>query len=113
MLVDTIAGIVAAFEHSGLGQAARGAVWLYPLVNMLHVLGAALLVGAIVTFDIQVLRRASGAGAVSRAAIPVAVAGLLLQVASGVVLLSAEQRMIRRVLVAAVLGRGTDGLAHS
>jgi hypothetical protein len=96
MLVDAIAGIVAAFEHSGLGQAARGAAWLYPLVNMLHVLGAALLVGAIVTFDIQVLRRASGAGAVSRAAIPVAVAGLLLQVASGVVLLSADASSVVR-----------------
>src|ERR1700694_5093667 len=90
MLVDAIAGLAAAFEHSGLGRAARGAVWLYPLANMLHVLGAAFLVGAIATFDIQVLRRASMAGPVARAAIPVAVAGLLLQVASGAVLLSAD-----------------------
>jgi hypothetical protein len=96
MLGDAIAGIVALLEHSGLGRAARGAAWLYPLVNMLHVLGAGLLVGAIVTFDIQILRRLSGAGTVLRAAFPVAVAGLLLQVASGVVLLSADASSVVR-----------------
>jgi hypothetical protein len=54
------------------------------------VLGAALLVGAIVTFDIQVLRRAKNVGVIARAVTPVAACGLVLQVASGTVLLAAD-----------------------
>jgi hypothetical protein len=57
---------------------------------MSHVLGAALLVGAIATFDIQVLRRAKNTGVIARAVTPVAAFGLVLQVASGVVLLAAD-----------------------
>jgi hypothetical protein len=79
-----------AFEHSGLGHAARSTGWLYPLANLVHVLGAALVVGAIATFDIQILRSVRGAAIVSHTAIPIAIAGLLLHAASGVVLLSAE-----------------------
>jgi hypothetical protein len=51
---------------------------------MSHVLGAALLVGAIVTLDIQVLRRASNVGMIARAVTPVAACG------SGTVLLAAD-----------------------
>ena len=49
--------LLAAFEASGLGHTARNSVWLYPLANLVHVLGAALLVGSIAVFDILVLRR--------------------------------------------------------
>jgi hypothetical protein len=88
--------MMLALEHSGLGQAARSTGWLYPLANLTHVLGAALLVGAIVTFDLQVLRRLHEGAVVSCAAIPVAVAGFLLQALSGVVLLSAEASALVR-----------------
>jgi len=90
MAAEAIGGVMMAFEHSGLGHAARSTGWLYPLANLVHVLGAALVVGAIATFDIQVLRSVRGATIVSHTAIPIAIAGLLLQAASGVVLLSAE-----------------------
>ena len=89
-MLEAVAEAMKALEESGLGQMARGSGWLYPLANMTHELGAALLVGAIATFDIQVLRRAPGAGIVLRAVTPVAVAGLLAQLASGIVLLSAD-----------------------
>jgi hypothetical protein len=90
-MLEAVAAAMKALEESGLGQLARGSGWLYPLANMTHVLGAALLVGAIATFDIQVLRRAPGAGIiVLRAVTPVAVAGVLAQFASGIVLLSAD-----------------------
>jgi hypothetical protein len=95
-MLEAITGVMTVFEHSWLGQAARGTAWLYPLANLTHVLGAALLVGAIATFDIQVLRRTHKARTVWRAAIPVAVVGLLLQVASGIVLLSAEASSVVR-----------------
>jgi len=87
---DFITAAMTALEQSSFGAAARGSAWLYPLANLAHVLGAALLVGAIATLDIQVLRRAKNVGAVARAVTPVAAFGLALQVASGVVLLSAD-----------------------
>ena len=90
MLGEAITGAMTALENSALGVAARGTGWLYPLANMAHVLGAALLLGAIATFDIHVLRRASGTHLVASAVIPIAVFGLLVQAASGLVLLSAD-----------------------
>lgn len=87
--------LLAAYEASALGHAARNLVWLYPLANLVHVLGAALLVGSVAVFDILVLRRryaiAAAAGSV---AIPLAATGLALQAASGVVLFSAEATTI-------------------
>jgi hypothetical protein len=88
--VDIIAAAFTALEQSRLGTAARGSAWLYPLANLGHVLGAALLVGAIVTFDVQVLRRAKNVGVIARAVTPVAAFGLILQIASGTVLLAAD-----------------------
>jgi len=93
---EGIGGVMLAFEHSGLGHAARSTGWLYPLANLVHVLGAALVVGAIATFDFQVLRSLRGAPIVSHAAIPVAVVGLVFQAASGIVLLSAEASTVVR-----------------
>jgi len=89
-VADIIAAAMTALEQSRLGAAARGSAWLYPLANLSHVLGAALLVGAIATFDIQVLRRARNVGVIARAVTPIAGVGLALQVASGVVLLAAD-----------------------
>jgi len=89
-IADIVGAAFTALEQSSLGAAARGSAWLYPLANMSHVLGAALLVGAIVTLDIQVLRRASNVGIIARAVTPVAACGLALQVASGTVLLAAD-----------------------
>lgn len=88
--MDIITAAMTALEQSSLGAAARGSAWLYPAANMGHVLGAALLVGAIATFDLQVLRRAKNIGIIARAVTPVAALGLALQVGSGLVLLSAD-----------------------
>ena len=88
--VEVISGIATAFEHSALGQATRSSGLLYPLVNMAHVLGAALLVGSIATLDVEVLRRGNSGHAIYAAVISVAVTGFVLQVGSGVVLLSAD-----------------------
>jgi hypothetical protein len=94
--LEAITGVAAALEHSGLGHAARSTGWLYPLTNLVHVLGAALLVGSIATFDIQVLRRAQDVRAIYRAAIAVAVAGFIFQILSGTVLLSADASAVVR-----------------
>lgn len=46
---------LAALEGTGLAQALRHSVWVYPLVNAAHLLGVALLLGAIVPLDLRLL----------------------------------------------------------
>ncbi len=65
-------------------------MWLYPAANLLHVLGACLLLGAVAVFDVAVLRRHQEALAIGRVALPIAAAGLGLQLATGLVLFAAE-----------------------
>jgi hypothetical protein len=85
---DTFLQIV---EFSVLGFAARSSLWLYPLANLAHVVGASLLVGSILVFDILLLRnRFDMAAAISRTALGVAAAGLILLLISGPIMFSAE-----------------------
>lgn len=46
---------LTALEGSGLAQALRHSTWAYPLVNAGHLLGVALLLGAIVPLDLRLL----------------------------------------------------------
>jgi hypothetical protein len=48
------AGLVA-LETSGFAQAMRHWLWLYPAVEIMHILGFVLLVGAAVMFDLRLL----------------------------------------------------------
>ncbi|HRP24775.1 MAG TPA: hypothetical protein PLF79_03350 [Thauera sp.] len=48
-------GWLVAFEALALAQALSASSWLYPLVNAGHILGIALLVGAIVPLDLRLL----------------------------------------------------------
>jgi hypothetical protein len=45
----------AALEATALAETLRGSVWAYPLVNAAHLLGVALLVGAIIPLDLRLL----------------------------------------------------------
>ena len=42
-------------ELSGLGEAMRRSEWLYPIVEIFHITGFVILVGAVVMFDLRVL----------------------------------------------------------
>ncbi|WP_445398454.1 hypothetical protein [Zobellella sp. An-6] len=46
---------LVALEATALAGALRNSVWVYPLVNAAHILGVALLVGAIVPLDLRLL----------------------------------------------------------
>lgn len=88
---------LALIEASGLARQARASTWLYPAANLAHVLGAALLVGAIAVFDVLLLRRRfADAAAAARAALPLAAIGIVLLLASGAVLFSAEATAVGR-----------------
>lgn len=88
---DFYAEALAALEHSALGHFARHSAWGFTIANVLHVIGATLVLGSIAVFDILVLaRRGWIAAQTGRVAIPLAAAGLALQVPTGFVLLAAE-----------------------
>ena len=48
-------GALGAIENSGLGQAMRQWLWLYPTVEIFHIVGIALLFGSIAVFDLRLL----------------------------------------------------------
>ncbi|TQF82528.1 hypothetical protein FK498_04000 [Elioraea sp. Yellowstone] len=79
-------------EASALGEVARNSLWLYPAASIAHVLGIALLVGSIVSFDLRVLgvARAVPFPAAARLLLPVARTGFAIIVASGAVMLAAD-----------------------
>ena len=82
-----------ALQNSGLGVAIRHSIWLYPLGNVLHVLGVALFVGSIVTLDLRLLgfgRRYVSAEGASKLLTPVAVLGILLLVPGGLIIFIAD-----------------------
>lgn len=49
------AGALGAIEASGLGQAMRQWLWLYPSVEIVHLTGIALLFGSIAVLDLRLL----------------------------------------------------------
>ena len=46
---------LVALEATAVAGALRGSVWAYPLVNTVHILGVALLVGAMLPLDLRLL----------------------------------------------------------
>lgn len=83
--------LLQGLELGALGHAARSSIWLYPLANLAHVVGATMLVGSILVFDILLLRnRFDAAAAISRTALGVAATGLVLLLISGPIMFSAE-----------------------
>jgi hypothetical protein len=85
---------LAWLEHSELGHLARHSAWLFMIVNVLHVLGAALVVGGIAVFDLKVIFDRKEAATTGRIAIPLAATGLLVQIPTGVTLLAVEARAL-------------------
>ena len=82
----------AALEATAFAAALRGSVWAYPLVNAAHILGVALLVGAIVPLDLRLLGlwRAVPLTPLWRVLTGMAATGLIIAVAAGVLLFTAR-----------------------
>ncbi|MGQ0676440.1 MAG: DUF6644 family protein [Rhodospirillales bacterium] len=84
--------IFVALQESAVGEAMRQWLLLYPLVEIVHLVGIALLVGSIVCLDLRLmgLRRKLPASFTAQHLLPVTVAGLCLVVASGSLLFTTE-----------------------
>ena len=66
----------------------RGSFWIYPLVNAAHILGIALLIGAIVPFDLRLMGviKAGRIRTLAGILVPVAASGLALAAVTGAAL---------------------------
>jgi hypothetical protein len=84
MLTD----ILAALHASPLAAALRGSTWLYPLVNAGHIVGIALLFGAIASLDLRLMGAwsATPLAPLSRILAPVAATGFALAGTAGALL---------------------------
>jgi hypothetical protein len=90
--LEALAGIAGALEGSGFGIWAARSAWAYPIANVVHVLGLVLLLGGIGIVDMRLLGafRSLPLPAVSAALTPLAGAGLLLIVLSGLTMFAAD-----------------------
>ena len=82
------ADLASGLEATALAQFLKGSRWVYPLVNAGHLLGVALLVGAVAPMDLRLLGLVGGppAGAAVALLRPFAAAGLALAVVCGALL---------------------------
>jgi hypothetical protein len=85
-----LADVLGALQDAVLVDALRRSHWVYPLVNAGHIVGLALLFGAIVPLDLRLigLWQRIPIGGMARTLLPVAIAGLLLTVTTGALLFS-------------------------
>ena len=88
----TPAGPLGALEASGLGQAMRQWLWLYPAVEIVHIAGIGLLFGSIVVLDLRLLglSRSIPVASLARHVLPWTAASFLLIVPSGLMMFTAH-----------------------
>lgn len=79
-------------ETSGFARAMRQWLWLYPSVEIIHIIGIAFLVGASAMFNLRVLglSRHLSVIALGRHLLPWAVAGFVVLVITGLMMFSAH-----------------------
>jgi len=84
--------LALALEGSALGSGLRRSLVLYPAVNLVHLTGLVMLVGGIGLLDLRILGfgRTVPLVALSRFVTPIAITGLLLMAASGVLMLAPD-----------------------
>ena len=108
-------GALEALEQASPVAALRESVLAYPLVNALHIVGIALLFGAIVALDLRLLgwrREAGPVDGLERLLLPVAIGGLAVAIPAGILLFATDARayaasplfQAKLVLVALAIG---------
>ncbi|MCX2722033.1 DUF2214 domain-containing protein [Roseibium salinum] len=91
-MTDLLLDLAGWVSQTDLAVWLRRSRWGYAFVNGTHVLGIALLVGAIVPMDLRLIGVGSGlpVAALARRLVPVAATGLALAVLTGAFMLSLE-----------------------
>jgi len=85
-------GPLGALEASGLGRAMREWLWLYPSVEIVHIVGIGLLFGSIAVLDLRLLGVSRGipVKTLARHVLPWTAASFLLIVPSGLMMFTAH-----------------------
>ena len=86
------AGLLGWLASTSLADAMRTSLWLYPIVEIVHIAGFTLLVGAVAMFDLRVLgwSQSLPVEKLGRFLLPWSAAGLLLIVPAGLMMFSAH-----------------------
>lgn len=82
---------LAWLQHSFLGHAIRAAgVWTYAAVNLLHILGIATLLGAVIVLDVRLLGwpRNADLHSIASVTVPLSITGFSIAIASGLCMLA-------------------------
>ena len=84
--------VLTMLDTSAVAGAMRGSTWLYPAVEVVHIVGLAVLVGSVAMFDLRVLgfSRAVGVQAAGRMLLPWSALSLVAIVPAGLLLFSAH-----------------------
>jgi hypothetical protein len=84
--------LLGAIEEGGIGSAMRDSLWLFPVVETVHIVGFAILVGAIIAFDLRILgvSKRISVRLLARHLLPWSLAALLLIVPTGVMMFASE-----------------------
>lgn len=87
-MIPWFAHALGWLESTSLAQAIRSSLWLYPIVEIFHIVELVLLVGAAVMFDIRLLggSRLLPVSGLARHLLPWSVASLLLIVPAGLLM---------------------------
>jgi hypothetical protein len=89
----SLLAVFQAIENNAIGAAIRNSTWLFPVVESIHLLGLALLGGAVLMVDMRLLGlglRAQPISQLSRDARPWLILGLLVSLPTGFLLFMSE-----------------------
>ena len=95
--MDAAETLLRALQQGSLAMAMRDSVWLYPVVETVHIFGFSILVGAVVLFDLRVLgvSKRISVRLLARHLLPWSLAALLLVVpAGGLMFVSAADELV-------------------
>lgn len=84
-------------QDSAIGETVRNAQYLYPVLESIHILGIALLIGPAFTFDLRLLGAGHRIVPVTTAArylLPISHVGLTVVATTGIALLSAQATVV-------------------
>jgi len=112
---------LGALQASGLGQAMRQSLWLYPAVEIVHIVGIGLLFGSIAILDLRLLgfSRSISVKRLASHVLPWSAAAFLLIVPSGLMMFTAHasdfiSSPVFAVKVCLIMAAGVNaGLFHT
>jgi hypothetical protein len=102
-MAELLHWLLTQLQSSALGDAVRNAPYLYAMLEAVHIVGIAVLVGPAFAFDLRLLgvgHRFVSVGAAARTLLPVSHVGLAIAFVTGIALLSAQATVVARTSAA-------------